>query len=186
MQNLNKMLGMVQAKYTQEIQKAENSVTKKEDTFFDNQRQMQWEDPDNTPYLKAIEIGKLQAKHFISTIHDSSHPEHEQNFAKFKNEYGMDARKCQDAFIENYCAVSKVAPYSHEDKAYEQHLIRKYKPQGEVTSEVLAFYKNFSKALEDKWSKVGYVGDRTFVEAYTSKYGLKEQPNELRDFQPKE
>jgi hypothetical protein len=162
---------------------AKEVILNKAKTFHQKQLEKKAADPENTGFHGAVALGRASAKAFLRSVIDPKHPDHEKNLATFKNDHGSDSRKTITRFIDQACKDLDEGPFELADPAYEQHVIAKYKPQGNVTHEQVAFHNNFQKAMGDKWARAGYAGDQPFVDAYTDKYGLKPTNDSgLRDF----
>jgi len=186
MQSLSSVMGNVTAKIkTAEVAKAESE--KKEKTFHQKELARKDADPNNSNFKGARALGLARAKDFLTAAVSPHRPDHEDAFKIFKEKYDMNAGAVDEDFVDHACAELEAYPPEIADPAYEATLMRKYKPQGDVEPAKQKFYENFCDALRQKWNRVGYRGDRDFVQAYSDKYNLKpnERLQELIDFQPK-
>jgi hypothetical protein len=165
---------------------AEESKKEKVPNFFDRERQRKFDDPNNSAYENAKALGKADAIAFLNSATSEHHLQHKASFARFRDEFGLDARKVEDYFVAKKCEEKKAFPFDLQDPTYINTLKAKYKPTGNVTREKMKLYDNFCNALDEKHSRVGTRGDAEWVKNYTSNYCL--QPNDqvlnLREFQP--
>ena len=171
-----------------EKDQANKAGEKKEPTFHQKQRMAKAADPDNTAYQNAKDEGDVQAATFLATLKHSAHPDHEKNLQVFKNEHGMDPRKTNEAFRAKACRDRGVGPYENQDPAYEQNVVKPWRPTGNTSATQIGFFNNMIKALQAKHAKVGYSGDKAFIESYASKYGLtrNNKDSQMQKIQPKE
>jgi len=99
----------------------------------------------------------------------------------------MNSKDLEDDCVRQACDELNAYEYEMRDPAYEDNIMKKYKPVGEVTPEKMKIVDSFFDELRKKWQRQGYKGDRTFVDAFTSKYSIKpnDSVQQLKDFQPK-
>ena len=99
----------------------------------------------------------------------------------------MNSKYLEDDCVRQACDELNAYEYEMRDPAYEDNIMKKYKPVGEVTPEKMKIVDSFFDELRKKWLRQGYKGDRTFIDTFTNKYSIKPNDNvqQLKDFQPK-
>jgi hypothetical protein len=167
-------------------EKADEDKKEKELSFFDRERQRKYDDPQNSAYENAKALGKADAIAFLNSATSEHHIQHKASFARFRDEFDLDAKKVEDYFVAKKCEEKKAFPYDLEDPNYSRTLKLKYKPSSDSTKEKMKLYDNFCNALDEKHSRVGTKGDAEWVRNYTSNYCLKanEADMNLKSFQP--
>lgn len=113
---------------------------------------------------------------------------HDANYWKFKDHYDADARTATDSIVKDTVKELKSPAYEVQDKAYEDNLVKKFKPIENCTPEMAKTFSSFCAAISKKHFEVGYSGDASFIAELCKKYGIK--PNDhlqdLRDIKIKE
>ena len=167
---------------------AEEAKNKKELTFHQKQAAAAAKDPENRAYQNALINGNVQAAGFLATLKYPDHPDHEKNLQIFRNEHSMDPRKTVEAFKEKACKDAGAFAYELRNLAYEQNVLKPYRPTGNITTTAMDFYANMQRAVNQKWEKSGYKGDKAFIEDYANKYGLTRNDTtmDMRNIQPKQ
>ncbi len=187
-ESLGRTLNVVSAKLKDEKAAAAPVEESAKPTFHARERERRANDPENKHLQDAIEAGKARAADFMKSVLDKNHPDHEGAFRIYQDLCGMDTRKAVDHFIESTCREKGARPFEIADPGYEQNIIRKYKPQGNITHEALAFFDIFKSELRAKWDSKGYKGDTEFLEKLSNKYNLphNDQTLDMRNIKPKD
>lgn len=185
---MESMLAPATAKLKAEAKAAaEIKASVKEPTFHDKERARMAADPENNAHKGAVALGKKRAADFLESALNTHHIQHKGNFEVFKSQFNMDPKALEDDYVAKACDELNAHEFEKSDPNYENTLKLKYKPFDNPTITKMKIYDNFCNAVDEKHKRIGYQGDKNFVESYASTYCLTPNNSTInfREFQPK-
>jgi len=177
-QTAEQMMQVATARGTANDSKVSNTIVAKsgnvqtEKTFHQKELLKKIADPANADYEGAKLLGQARARAFIKSATDTQDPDHEETFKVFNTVHNLSADTVEKHFIDQTCHEMSAFPYELENPTYEKHLLERRKPKNDISPIKQKFYDNFVAEMRKKWDKVGYKGDKKFVNEYCLKYGL--------------